>query len=108
DFVNNISVTGAGATFSAVGEAPNYDTMRSAASDWNSRGFSFAALTPDGALALQGPYWWGNSQPNGGDNFTVDRAESAGGAKTRPMFFVPTANPGTTVRYATTAALALA
>lgn len=104
-FVNNIGVTSAGATFTPIGEAPNYATLRSATSDWDSRGFAFAALTPDGALALQGPGFWGNSQNYGGNNLTIDRAWATSGW-VRPMFFVPTAVNGANVRFATTAALA--
>jgi hypothetical protein len=100
-FVNSISVTASGATFTAIGEAPNYATLRSVGSDWDSRGFAFAALTPDGALAIQGPGWWGNTAPNGGNNLTIDRSWSQNGW-IRPMFFVPTATIGANVRYATT------
>jgi hypothetical protein len=102
-FVANTSTGAMGATFTGNSEALNYSTMLSSTS-WNSRGFAFAALTPDGTLALQGPGWWGNSEPYAGTNLTVDRAWTAGG-KIQPMFFVPTMNPGAYVFYATTAAL---
>lgn len=106
-FVNSIgadAVTGL-AKFTVVGEAPNYSQFRTAG-DWDSRGFGYAALTPDGALALQGFYSWGNTQDGTvADNLTVDRALKSGG-KPVPMFFVPTAVNGANVMYATTAALA--
>jgi len=104
-FVNSIALSGLGeATFTSVGEAPNYRSFPTT-TDWESRGFGFAPLTPDGALALQTRYWWGNTTPNGGDNFTVDRGSTTGG-QIDPYFFVPTAVNGASVNFATTAALA--
>ena len=104
-FVNTIALSGAGvATFTSVGEAPNYRSFPTTA-DWESRGFGFAPLTPDGALALQTRYWWGNTTPYGGDNFTVDRGSTTGG-QIDPYFFVPTAVNGASVNFATTTALA--
>lgn len=103
-FVNSIGLSATGmASFTELGEAPNYSSLATG-TDWNGRGFAFAALTPDGSLALQGPGWWGNSEPYGGDNLTIDRAWRAGG-QIRPMFFVPTTNVGAVVQFATTAAL---
>src|SRR5882724_7508358 len=71
-FVSSISLSAMGAaTFTSVGEAPNYQSLQTDPDDWNSRGFSYAPLTPDGALALQGYYSWGN---------TSDGAVGPGGA----------------------------
>lgn len=105
-FVNSIALSGAGeATFSVIGEAPNYQGFPNVV-DWGgSRGFGFAPLTPDGSLALQARYFWGNTAGYGGNNLTLDRASSTGG-QIDPLFFVPTAVNGATVQFATTSALA--
>lgn len=105
-FVNDITATPSGAAkFTVVGEASNYSAFRTA-QDWDSRGFAYAALTPDGALALQGPYPWGNTE-NGvvNDNLQTDKAYRRVG-QIAPMFLVPTDNPGTSVQFATTVPLA--
>jgi hypothetical protein len=104
-FVNRIALSGTGeATFTVVGEAPNYQGFPNV-TDWGgSRGFGFAPLTPDGALALQARYFWGNTAGYGGDNFTIDRASTSGG-QIDPLFFVPTAVNGATVQFATTTEL---
>jgi hypothetical protein len=103
-FVASIGLDAAGSpTFTTLGEAPNYSTLPGA-TDWDSRGFAFAALTPDGAYAIQGPYWWGNTRDGALGTGTVDGAYKVNNV-TRPMFVVPTTNTGTWVHYATTAAL---
>lgn len=103
-FVNNIVSSPTGSEFSVVGEAGNYFRYRTE-TDWDSRGFSYAPLTPDGALALQGYYYWGNTRDvDVADNNTVALGLQDGGQQSA-MFFVPTANPGPSVLYATTAAL---
>jgi|GEM_PF-3014185 len=104
-FVNSIGISAGGTPeFTVIGEAPNYAWLRSTV-DWDSRGFGYAALTPDGALALQGPYTWGNTLdgtvPN---NLSIDRALLSGG-QVEPMFLVPTAVPGTFAQFATTTEL---
>ncbi len=87
-FVTSIGLNGAGSpTFTTLGEAPNYATLPGA-TDWDSRGFAFAALTPDGAYALQGPYWWGNTQDGALASSTTDASFKVN-SKTRPMFVVP-------------------
>ncbi len=104
-FVSDITATPSGAAkFTVVGEAPNYASNR-IAQDWDSRGFAYAPLTPDGALALQGPYSWGNTQDGTvTNNLQTDRAYTSGG-QIAPMFLVPTVNPGRSVQFATTTAL---
>ena len=105
-FVNSIGNNAAGeATFTVLGEAPNYSAFRTA-TDWASRGFGYAALTPDGALALQGNNVWGNTQEGAvANNLSLDRSLTSGG-QVVPMFFVPTAVNGANVKVATAAALA--
>jgi hypothetical protein len=105
-YVDSIGVDASGAPkFTPIGEAPNYSAFRTA-QDWNSRGFGYAALTPDGALALQGPYTWGNTQDGVvSNNLSVDKSLTSGG-QVQPMFFVPTAVNGASVSFATTANLA--
>jgi F5/8 type C domain len=106
-FVADITANASGAAqFSIAGVAPNYSSFPTA-TDWDSRGFSYAALTPDGEFALQGPYSWGNTKDttSATDNLTTAKPLQSGG-QTLPMFFVPTVNTGANVRYATTAALA--
>ncbi len=105
-FVADITANASGAAqFAIAGEAPNYSSFRTA-TDWDSRGFAYAPLTPDGQLALQGPYSWGNTQDttSATDNLTTEKPSAAGG-QTRPMFFVPTVNTGANVQFATTSAL---
>lgn len=104
--VNSIGISPGGtAQFTVIGEAPNYSSFRTA-TDWNSRGFGYAMLTPDGALALQGYYTWGNTQDGTvANNLSLDRSLTAGG-QSLPMFFVPTAVNGANVQFATTFALA--
>jgi F5/8 type C domain len=105
-FVDSIGTDSAGmAKFTVIGEAPNYSSFRTS-TDWLSRGFGYAALTPDGALALQGFYTWGNTQDGTvSNNMSVDRTLTDGGQAV-PMFFVPTAVNGANVKFATTTALA--
>jgi hypothetical protein len=105
-FVNSIGVAADGSSqFTVIGEAPNYAAFRTA-TDWNSRGFGYSALTPDGALALQGYYTWGNTQEGTvADNLVQDRTLYQNGFVS-PMFFVPTAVNGASVQWATTAPLA--
>jgi hypothetical protein len=105
-FVNDITLNAAGTPqFTPIGIAPNYASFRTA-QDWDSRGFADAALTPDGALALQGFYWWGNTQDGTvANNLSTDRSQTLGG-QIAPMFFVPTAVNGASVKAATTSALA--
>lgn len=105
-FVNSISISATGSPqFTPVGEAPNYANFSTDNGVWGSRGFAFAALTPDGALALQGPNWWGNTAGNNASPTAVSSIQTDAG-QTQPMFFVPTTNTGASVDYATTAALA--
>jgi hypothetical protein len=104
-FVNTITASATGtAEFATVGEAGNYFRYRTE-TDWDSRGFSYAPLTPNGALALQGYYFWGNTRDS---NVTSNDTTAMGlmdGSQQSAMFFVPTANPGPSVLYATTAPL---
>jgi hypothetical protein len=91
--------------FTSVGEAPNYAGYPTDGGAWtSSRGFGFAALTPDGTYALQGPHWWGNTAGNNNNRTAVESVEKDG-TQAKPMFFVPTTNTGTWVKYATTAKL---
>lgn len=105
-FVNSIGNDASGVpTFTVIGEAPNYSAFRTA-TDWASRGFGYAALTPDGAFALQGNNVWGNTQEGTvANNLSIDRSLTSGG-QVVPMFFVPTAVNGANVKAATTANLA--
>ena len=107
-FVDRISLSAMGAaTFTTVGEAPNYQSLQTDPDDWNSRGFGYAPLTPDGALALQGYFSYGNTQDGtvGTTGATVVSRLQTDGGQTVPMFFVPTTNSGATVKWASTAAL---
>ncbi|HXK16942.1 MAG TPA: discoidin domain-containing protein, partial [Polyangiaceae bacterium] len=106
-FVDSISLSGGTATFTPVGEAPNYQSLQTDPDDWNSRGFGYAPLTPDGALALQGYFSYGNTQDGAvgtGGATIISRLQTDGG-QTLPMFFVPTTNSGATVKWASTAPL---
>lgn len=103
-FVNSIGLSTTGTPqFTVLGEAPNYSDLSTSDNVWGSRGFSFAALTPNGGFALQGPGWWGNTS-TGANNLTVNSVQAVGG-QIRPMFLVPTVGVGANVEFATTAPL---
>jgi hypothetical protein len=72
----------------------------------DSRGFAYSAITPDGALTLQGPNFWGNTAefPTGGINTQDGTVKGLSGA-VKPYFFVKTSLPGMGVQFATTGAL---
>ena len=71
----------------------------------NSRGFSYAAITPDGAYVLQGPNFWGNTQEYPASASTQDGALDGLATDPKPYFIVRTDQPGIGVQVATTAAL---
>ncbi len=50
-----VSKINADGTTTAIAASPN------SASGWDSRGFAYAAVTPDGMYALQTANWWGNT-----------------------------------------------
>jgi hypothetical protein len=72
----------------------------------DSRGFAYSAITPDGALTLQGTNFVGNTVefPAGGINSQDATAKGLTGA-VKPYFFVKTSLPGLGVQLATTGAL---
>jgi hypothetical protein len=72
----------------------------------DSRGFAYAAISPDGAVTLQGSSFWGNTEefPAAGINTQDATAKGLlGGVK--PYFFAKTSMPGLGVQFATTGAL---
>ena len=109
--IDDIGLDAAGAPkFTGLFAAPNYSvasTNGSESSGEDSRGFSYAAISPDGALVLQGPTFWGSTQgtPSSNNIQSPNLLGVAGAPK--PYFFskTDTPNPGMGVQFATTGAL---
>jgi hypothetical protein len=107
--VDKIGLDSTGAPmFTGLFAAPNYsNTSSTETSGEDSRGFSYAAISPDGGLVLQAPYFWGSTQSTPAANNTQN-GDVTGVANGRKLYFfadtkVP--NPGFAVQFATTAAL---
>jgi hypothetical protein len=109
--VNKIGLDSTGAPmFTGLYAAPNYsNTSSTESSGEDSRGFSYAALSPDGALALQAPNFWGSTQstPSANNLQNGDMAPIASTTGRKLYFFANTKspNPGFGVQFATTGAL---
>jgi hypothetical protein len=107
--VNAIGLDAAGAPkFTGLFSSPNYsNTTNSESSGEDSRGFSYAAISPDGALVLQAPNFWGSTQstPNTNNTQNANLTGVSGGRKL--YFFADTKspNPGFGVQFATTGPL---
>jgi hypothetical protein len=109
--INSIGVDSMGApAFTGLFGAPDYSVVNTASSETSgedSRGFSYAAITPDGAMVLQGPTFWGStsSTPAANNTQIANLTGVAGGSK--PYFFADTdtPNPGFGVQFATTGPL---
>lgn len=71
----------------------------------NSRGFSYAAISPDGSLVMQGPTFWGNTADTPSANNTQDAALKGLAGHLKTYFFVETQKPGVGVQFATTGPL---
>ncbi len=107
--INTIGLSSSGdPTFSAPRrDVPNYGNVTTGeASGEDSRGFSYAAITPDGAYVLQGANFWGNTKNPGTSNNLQDNVYKGIANRAKPYFFVKTARPSNSVQFATTAALA--
>lgn len=117
--IADIDLAGSVATFKPKRAAPTYtglsdDGAVDAAGDpynnyertgENSRGFSYAAISPDGTTVLQGPTFWGNTADTPASNNTQDATLRGLAGKVKPYFFADTRNPGVGVQFATTSAL---
>jgi hypothetical protein len=101
--------SGAAASFSPLGAAPNYDASgNDFDASWpteQSRGFAYSAITPDGALVLQAASFWGNTVNTAPSNNTQDATVKGVTGHAKPYFAVATANPGRGVMFATTGTL---
>jgi hypothetical protein len=108
--VNSIGLSGTGApTFTPRKSAPNY---QGSGNDFDinwpseqSRGFSYSAISPDGALVIQNASFWGNTANTPASNNVQDATLRGVTGNVKPSFFVATANPGLGVEFATTGAL---
>ncbi|HEU4584079.1 MAG TPA: dickkopf-related protein [Polyangiaceae bacterium] len=97
-------------TYTGLSDTGTSTSAGSSANDYertgeNSRGFSYAAITPDGSYVLQGPNFWGNTQEYPASSSTQDGALDGLAGDTKPYFIVRTDQPGIGVQVATTAAL---
>ena len=110
DGIDRIGTSGAGdPLFTPLGPAPYY-TFRQPngypeLGAENSRGFSYAAITPDGSRVLQGANFWGNTGVTPAPNNLQDGTVRGVTNKVKPYFIVKTALPGFGVQFATTTAL---
>ncbi len=106
--IATIGVNASGAPiFTNVDESPYYNYRQSYPEMFNenSRGFSYAPITPDGSRVLQTANWWGNTQDTPGANNTQDATVRGITNKPKPYFLVKTARPGFGVQFATTGSL---
>ena len=107
--VNKVGLDSTGAPmFTGLFQLPNYsNTTSDESSGEDSRGFSYAAISPDGSTVLQAPEFWGSTQstPSANNTQNADLTGVSGGRKL--YFFADTKspNPGFGVQFATTAAL---
>jgi len=109
--IDAIGINAAGAPkFTGLFAAPNYSvpsTSSSESSGEDSRGFSYAAISPDGAIVLQGPTFWGSTIGTpASNNIQSPNLTGVAGAP-KPYFFAntDTPNPGVGVQFATTGSL---
>jgi hypothetical protein len=109
--IDAIGVDSTGApAFTGLFAAPNYSvasTNGSESSGEDSRGYSYAAITPDGSIVLQGPTFWGNTVGTPTANNTQDATLTGIAGAAKPYFFADTDNPtpGVGVQFATTGQL---
>jgi len=96
-------------TFTALDDVPAYSASgNDFDANWpteQSRGFAYAAISPDGALALQAASFWGNTVNTPALNNTEDATVKGVTGHAKPYFAVPTTNPGLGVMFATTGTL---
>jgi hypothetical protein len=107
--VNKIGLDSTGAPmFTGLFQAPNYsNTSATETSNEDSRGFSYAAISPDGSLVLQAPFFWGSTASTPAANNTQN-GDVTGISNGRKLYFfadTKAPNPGFAVQFATTGPL---
>lgn len=110
DGIDRIGSNAAGdPVFTGLGPSPYYTFRKANAypelSDENSRGFSYAAITPDGSRVLQAANFWGNTGVTPSPNNAQDGTIRGVYGNVKPYFIVKTANPGFGVQFVTTSGL---
>jgi hypothetical protein len=106
--IASIGVNASGApVFTNIDESPYYSYRKSYPEMFNenSRGFSYAPITPDGSRVLQTANWWGNTVDIGASNTVQDATVRGITNKVKPYFLVKTANVGFGVQFGQTSAL---